>query len=752
MSGCLDPIVIVLSGCHGGPNPSPGLGTARSLRVAFPNGVLVGKDHSPQSSGLHEAVFDRVWCCRPWNELDLDDHYSQLHELATRERAYFISGLDLEVRWLAGRPNSWALVPPLTALHASAKPTHEAARYLPVRIPRYIPISAGSREVHRFCVETGWRVWLKGPEYEATRVHSWHDLQESIKRMEEVWGNGGLFLQEDVHGQEVSVAFCAYHGKLLDAVYMEKRLETAEGKTWAGEVSPCPSGFRAKLTQVVRKLLWTGGAELEFVRDHDDCLWLLDWNPRFPAWVHGATLAGRNLPAALVSAATGLDPQPTERVASQFTRVVIEIPVREGFPLPTPSRSSDPPRGGKHPSGMPSLARRLQGPPSTRPSLENYSLILRDTDGGYLDEVLEAWCDAPATPCRVLLPKAAKRALRLARRAISRSNTGSYPRVRLAYSVKTNPDGRFVRLAREFGFLGEVISAEEADWAQKFGYRRDQMIFNGPMAAALPSEGASPYHAVFADSLGALQRILQSNTRVARVVGLRVRAPHSKSRFGIDLWNPTEFKAVVEALACASRDTRFGISFHYQSSLCGLVRWQHMVQAIVYLAVGVAAASGRSFDMLDVGGGWTPDDFTVFLCDRLETIRALIAVELPTVEQLVLEPGKAMSEPGMAFVTRVLETRRSGSAPSVVVDGSIAELPVIREFPRRVYASSEAGRSQELLRGEGRILGRLCMEDDILATDIQIPDWLQKDDLIVFSDCGAYDASMSYRFGKGGIE
>jgi diaminopimelate decarboxylase len=41
------------------------------------------------------------------------------------------------------------------------------------------------------------------------------------------------------------------------------------------------------------------------------------------------------------------------------------------------------------------------------------------------------------------------------------------------------------------------------------------------------------------------------------------------------------------------------------------------------------------------------------------------------------------------------------------------------------------------------------MEDDILAVDVKIPEGVKEDDVLLFLNVGAYDVSMSYRFGRG---
>jgi diaminopimelate decarboxylase len=52
-------------------------------------------------------------------------------------------------------------------------------------------------------------------------------------------------------------------------------------------------------------------------------------------------------------------------------------------------------------------------------------------------------------------------------------------------------------------------------------------------------------------------------------------------------------------------------------------------------------------------------------------------------------------------------------------------------------------------RGQHHLLGRLCMEHDIVATHVHLPEHSKPGDLLLFCDAGAYDKSMSYVFGYG---
>src|SRR2546423_10038224 len=73
-------LTVIVSGCHSGPNPSPGLGIALSLRSAFPKARVIGRDFSSAASGLHADVLDEAWVCPPWDGADLAIQWQQLRK------------------------------------------------------------------------------------------------------------------------------------------------------------------------------------------------------------------------------------------------------------------------------------------------------------------------------------------------------------------------------------------------------------------------------------------------------------------------------------------------------------------------------------------------------------------------------------------------------------------------------------------------------------------------------------------------
>ncbi len=752
---------IYVSGLYCGGNPQPGVGIVRSLKQAYPQASLIGVEYSNRVSGIHWEGLDDLWIQRPWDELDLASYGERVKEVLDGG-GLWISGSDLEAMWLAdlfpgGHKN--LLAPPMGALKRITKPAVEAASGLPVRIPTYISTEHSDWELHAFCREHGWKVWLKGPYYDAARTPTWDSFEAARNALKKVWSTDRLFLQTHVTGYEESVMLSAYEGELLGAVSMRKREITPEGKTWAGDISEVPDDFMAPLRQMVKALNWTGGGELEMVRDASGQLWLLEMNPRFPAWVHGATIAGHNLPALLIQGATGAAPKPAIAYGQEFTRVVLEVPVRPDYPLPP---LPEPFAGAighsmKHPSGLTSLAKKLH---KANPDLLEVAPEEDGPDGlpiipqSFIADIEGHDFDTISTPQFLYMDSTAAG---LFKRAADRAHRLSSNEVEVVsgYSIKTNPDERLIKLALDNGFYAECISLLEAKKALEVGFRPDQLILNGP--AKWWPEGLMPkerMHAFFCDSIADLDRsidAMEAGEMQSKHVGIRIRTPNVVSRFGIPLDSPATFRKLVDGVKRLPTDTAFGIHFHMASSNIGVGQWWHLFESMLKWCRSIEKLTGRTIEVLDMGGGWFPDDWhsddESKFAKAVETVKAM----LPGVRQIVSEPGKAMAQPSMALAMRILEIQEhEEDHVEAVVDASIAELPMYFFQPHRMLRKcSKTGELTPLGRGKTHLMGRLCMEHDIVATNVQLPEGTRAGDLLIFCDAGGYDRSMSYVFGCG---
>jgi len=123
-------------------------------------------------------------------------------------------------------------------------------------------------------------------------------------------------IQEFVRGTEVNVvALGDGKGNTIGAVPMRKQYITDKGKAWGGIT--LSDEHMLKITQdLISATKWKGGMELEMIKTIDNEYYMIEINPRIPAWVYLAVGAGQNIPEALVKLAMGMDVEPFKNYVS----------------------------------------------------------------------------------------------------------------------------------------------------------------------------------------------------------------------------------------------------------------------------------------------------------------------------------------------------------------------------------------------------------------------------------------------------
>lgn len=164
-------------------------------------------------------------------------------------------------------------------------------------------------ELKRLEEELDYPMVIKGRYYDAYIASTYEQASSYFYKIVAKWGYP-VIVQEFVTGTEVNVtAIGDGKGKCIGAVPMRKLYITDKGKAWSGI-----SLEDDKLLEISRRVIenskWRGGCELEFIKTKNDEYYLLEMNPRFPAWVYLANGCGQNHPEALVKMALGEDVQP----------------------------------------------------------------------------------------------------------------------------------------------------------------------------------------------------------------------------------------------------------------------------------------------------------------------------------------------------------------------------------------------------------------------------------------------------------
>jgi len=187
--------------------------------------------------------------------------------------------------------------------------------------------------VYSLTSEFSFPVIVKGKFYDASIAYSLEQVKNYFNKISAKWGLP-IIIQEFIHGTEFNVTGLGDgKGKMIGAVPMRKQYITDKGKAWGGI-----SISDEKMLDLTRKFLrmthWRGGFEMELMKDKDNELYLLEINPRLPAWIYLAVGVGQNIPEAMVNLALGKKVVPFKdyTVGKMFIRYAWDMIVdREEF-------------------------------------------------------------------------------------------------------------------------------------------------------------------------------------------------------------------------------------------------------------------------------------------------------------------------------------------------------------------------------------------------------------------------------------
>jgi carbamoyl-phosphate synthase large subunit len=164
-------------------------------------------------------------------------------------------------------------------------------------------------------------VMIKGKYYDAYAAYSLEQAVNYFTKTSAKWGFP-VIVQEFIKGTEVNViALGDGKGNLIAAVPMRKQYITDKGKAWGG-ITIDDKSMLHLAKKIISQTKWKGGMELEMIRSADNKLYLLEINPRIPAWVYLAVGAGQNIPEVLLKLTLGMEVKPFTRydVGKMFVR------------------------------------------------------------------------------------------------------------------------------------------------------------------------------------------------------------------------------------------------------------------------------------------------------------------------------------------------------------------------------------------------------------------------------------------------
>lgn len=329
------PLRIAVTGLNATDNPAPGVGVVRALRLSEkPGERFIGLAYDALDPGIYAPEIIPDVFLLPYPSQGMQPFLARLSEIQER------MGIDVIIPTLdAELPSFIAAEPELKAMNiATFLPTREQlelrskasladlGRRADIRVPATAVVSSPG-ELLAIHNRVPYPLFVKGVFYGATIAYS---VDEAIAAFHKVVAQWGLpvIVQTQIPGEEFNVvAVGDGEGGLVGAVAMKKMLVTDKGKGWAGVTVRDPA-LMAVTRSFMKTTKWRGPCELELIRSAREGYYLIEINPRFPAWVYLSASAGVNLARAVVDLALGrqIEPLPDYAAGRMFVRISLDQP------------------------------------------------------------------------------------------------------------------------------------------------------------------------------------------------------------------------------------------------------------------------------------------------------------------------------------------------------------------------------------------------------------------------------------------
>ncbi len=306
-------VTVAVSGLNNIDSPGPGIPVIRALRESARYDVrIIGLSYETLEPGLymHDLV-DKSYQI-PLPSAGVDSLLERLRYIHQQEKLdVIIPNFDAElqnfIKAAARLENEFGIktfLPTLEQFESRHKSNlFEFGQKNGVKVP-YSKMIFSAAEIHQLHTEFSYPLVVKGKYYEATVANSPEQAINYFHKMNAKWGLP-VIVQQFVSGNEVNVtAIGDGKGRCVGAVPMRKLYITDKGKAWAGISLEDPTLIEIA-HRVIGNSSWRGGTELEFIKTNEGEYYLLEINPRFPAWVYLAAGCGQNHPEQLVALALG---------------------------------------------------------------------------------------------------------------------------------------------------------------------------------------------------------------------------------------------------------------------------------------------------------------------------------------------------------------------------------------------------------------------------------------------------------------
>lgn len=328
-----------------------------------------------------------------------------------------------------------------------------------------------------------------------------------------------------------------------------------------------------------------------------------------------------------------------------------------------------------------------------------------------------------------------------------------WPNHVVGYSYKTNALPWVIRYFKDRGCYAEAVSDDEYALAKSIGAER--IIYNG-VAKSKDTflEAVKNRFIVNIDAEYEIDWLKELPRSGSYSVGIRVnfdleskcpgqtQCGEEGERFGFCYENGELKRAIDRIEATGVRVA--GLHLHKSSK----TRMPAIYRAIAETAVEVAQRYDLELDFVDIGGGFfgglvSKPQFSEYF----DMVSSILAQRFdPRKTMLIVEPGMALIGPSVAYVSTVVDVKKTTRNTFVVTDGSRTQIDPLMTKKSYFCDILRTDENRETIEKQV-VVGFTCMEHDRLF-ELRQEKALQPGDRIVYHKVGAYTMCLSPLFIK----
>jgi diaminopimelate decarboxylase len=336
------------------------------------------------------------------------------------------------------------------------------------------------------------------------------------------------------------------------------------------------------------------------------------------------------------------------------------------------------------------------------------------------------------------------------------------------YAFKANPNREVVQFIRALGMGADVASIGELGLARETGYPAEKIEFTGPGKSEdeiswAVDMGISCINVESISEIKMISHLCRAKGKKARI-GIRVNPRKKPAGSGLTMAGDSQFGMIEDDLEEAFRIIRsqnqslefVGLHMHLGSQFLEADRLLSNFRLILEKSNEIVERYDVRLQKINFGGGWGIDPFGKKPPLNLEMVRdglAQLLTEPPytkmgTEMKLTVEPGRFIVAECGVYAARILYRKHGYQKEFLILDGGMhhhyGAAGGIGQVIRRNYEiACLSNHNEGGQKARFTIVGSLCLPDDILASDVELPCRIAEGDLILFFNSGAYGLTAS---------